>query len=338
MKNLIVFLMCLSFFGAGAKSWRLSNNPAVNADFSTFQAAHDAATEGDTIYVDGTGENLSYGAATITKKLIIIGPGYFLNENDSTQVAKTVARFNSMLIEPSAAGTEVYGIYFQHYSGYHLKIRASNVVISRNYFNQSGNDRILLRDNIQNVSITQNYAFSLSIEAGVTSNILVANNFFGDRVEMGNTSSGIFLNNVVRYHIQVYNSTIKNNIIYSDGSSNVLSENFSGSGNTIGYNISRVNLGASANSTNKANVNMSEVFVDFAGNQGYSTDGRWQLKTGGPASGAGENGIDCGMFGGSAPYILSGLPPVPRIYEAVIPTSGSSVSGLPVIIKVKAQN
>ena len=83
---------------------------------------------------------------------------------------------------------------------------------------------------------------------------------------------------------------------------------------------------------------MSEVFVDFAGNQGYSTDERWQLKSGGLASGAGENGIDCGMFGGSAPYILSGLPPVPRIYEAIISTSGSSVSGLPVIIKVKSQN
>jgi hypothetical protein len=336
MRNLIVFLMCLSFFGAGAKSWRLSNNPAVKADFSTFQAAHDAATEGDTIYVDGTGVNLSYGAATVSKKLIIIGPGYFLEENDSTQVAKTVARFNSMLIEPSAAGTEVYGIYFQHYSGYHLKIRASNVVISRNYFNQSGNDRILLRDNIQNVSITQNYAFSLSIEAGVTSNILVANNFFGDRVEMGNTSSGIFLNNLVRYHIQVYNSVIKNNIIYSGGSSVVISESYSG--NTIKNNLYVGNLGSTGNSTNKANVNMDEVFVDFAGNLGYSTDGRWQLKPGGPASGAGENGIDCGMFGGSAPYVLSGLPPVPRIYEAIVPTSGSSVSGLPVIIKVKAQN
>lgn len=338
MKNLIVILMCLSFFGAGAKSWRLSNNPAVKAHFSTFQAAHDAAAAGDTIYVDGTGVNLSYGAATVSKKLIIIGPGYFLDENDSTQVSKTVARFYSMDIQTSAEGTEVYGIYFHHFSGYNLNIRASNVVISRNYFNQSTNDRILLNGNIQNVTITQNYAFKLQTASGMTSNILVANNFFGDRLEMGNTSSGIFINNVVKLHIQVYNSAIKNNIIYSEGSSNVLSENFSGSGNTIGHNISRVNLGVSANSTNKANVNMSEVFVDFAGNQGYSADGRWQLKPGGPASGAGENGTDCGMFGGSAPYVLSGLPPVPRIYEAIVPTSGSSVSGLPVIIKVKAQN
>ena len=107
MRNLIVFLMCLSFFGAGAKSWRLSNNPAVKADFSTFQAAHDAAAAGDTIYVDGTGENLSYGHAAVTKKLIIIGPGYFLNENDSTQANKIYARLYSMVIESSAAGTEV---------------------------------------------------------------------------------------------------------------------------------------------------------------------------------------------------------------------------------------
>jgi hypothetical protein len=337
MKNLIVFLMCLSFFGAGAKSWRLSNNPAVKADFSTFQAAHDAAAAGDTIYVDGTGENLSYGAATITKKLIIIGPGYFLNENDSTQANKIYARLYSMVIESSAAGTEVYGLYF-HYSGNaaHLTVKASNVLISRNLFLQHGYNIIYINGNIQNVTITQNYAFQIHNNSGTASNIFIANNFIGDRLDMQNTSSGIFINNVVRYHIHAYNSIIKNNIIYSGGSSVVVSESYSG--NTIKNNLYVGNLGSTGNSTNKANVNMVEVFVDFAGNQGYSTDGRWQLKPGGPASGAGENGIDCGMFGGSAPYVLSGLPPVPRIYEAVIPTSGSSVSGLPVIIKVKAQN
>jgi hypothetical protein len=336
MKNLIVFLMCLSFLGAGAKSWRLSNNPAVEADFSTFQAAHDAATEGDTIYVDGTGEYLSYGAATITKKLVVIGPGYFLNENDSTQANKIYARLYSMVIESSAAGTEVYGLYFYASGTTHLTVKASNVVISRNFFFQNGYNIIYLNGNIQNVTITQNYAYQIHNNSGTASNILVANNFIGDRIDMGNASSGVFYNNVVRYHIHAYNSMIKNNIIYGEGSSVVLSESYSG--NTISNNLYLGTLGFTGNSTNKANVNMNEVFVDFAGNQGYSTDGRWRLKPGGPASGAGENRIDCGMFGGSAPYVLSGLPPVPRIYEAIIPTSGSSVSGLPVIIKVKAQN
>ncbi|HSO89285.1 MAG TPA: right-handed parallel beta-helix repeat-containing protein [Draconibacterium sp.] len=336
MKTLILLMMCLSFLGVNAKNWRLSNNPAVKADFSTFESAHEAAAAGDTIYVDGTGENLSYGNATLTKKLILIGPGYFLNENDSTQANKIYARLYSMVIESSAAGTEVYGLYFYASGTTHLTVKASNVVISRNFFFQNGYNNIYLNGNIQNVTITQNYAYQIHNNSGTASNILVANNFIGDRIDMQNTSNGIFINNVVRYHIHAYNSIIKNNIIYGEGSSVVLSEGYSG--NTIRNNLFVGNLGFTGNSTNKANVNMSEVFVDFDGNQGYSTDGKWQLKAGGPASGAGENGIDCGMFGGSLPYVLSGIPPVPHIYEAVISTSGSSVSGLPVIIKVKSQN
>jgi len=89
---------------------------------------------------------------------------------------------------------------------------------------------------------------------------------------------------------------------------------------------------------NVSNVDMNFVFIDFNGNLDYSTDGKWQLDPDGPAAGAGEEGVDCGMFGGLTPYVLSGLPPVPRIYEANIPLSGSSVSGLPVTIKVKSQN
>jgi len=56
MKRLTTIFLMLCFFSAGATSWRLNNNPTVNADFSTFQAAHDAASAGDTIYVEGTGD------------------------------------------------------------------------------------------------------------------------------------------------------------------------------------------------------------------------------------------------------------------------------------------
>jgi hypothetical protein len=42
------------------------------------------------------------------------------------------------------------------------------------------------------------------------------------------------------------------------------------------------------------------------------------------------------MYGGVSPYVLSGLPPLPRIYEASIPGAAYSGEGLPVTIKVKA--
>ena len=39
-------------------------------------------------------------------------------------------------------------------------------------------------------------------------------------------------------------------------------------------------------------------------------------------------------FGGSSPYILSGLPNVPHIYEIIAPTSASAASGLEVTVKI----
>ncbi|MCK4754754.1 MAG: right-handed parallel beta-helix repeat-containing protein, partial [Calditrichia bacterium] len=60
------------------------------------------------------------------------------------------------------------------------------------------------------------------------------------------------------------------------------------------------------------------------------------LKNGSPAIGAGSGGTDCGAFGGLSPYILSGIPNLPHIYEADVPASASSESGLQVTIKVKS--
>jgi len=67
-----------------------------------------------------------------------------------------------------------------------------------------------------------------------------------------------------------------------------------------------------------------------------STDGKWQLKAGSPAIGAGVGGIDCGAFGGLGPYILSGLPTGPVIYQLNVSSHSVTGNKLPVTIKVKS--
>jgi hypothetical protein len=273
--------------------------------------------------------------------MVLIGPGYFLNQNDSTYANANFARFLSIKIQATAAGTEIYGVYIftTDNNTNNLKIYASDVIISRNYFNQSGQNALSIQSDVQNVTITQNYLYELYVNAKA-SNIIISNNYIGYRIYIGiNSSSGMITNNVIAQRIEnVYNCQIKNNIIYQAAGGDVLSVN--NSGNYIAYNLSSAALPASGNygPGNLESVDMSTVFAGYPTQGAYSTDGRWQLLDGGPASGAGEGGIDCGMFGGSLPYVLSGLPAIPRIYEAIIPTAGSTVSGLPVIIKVKSQN
>jgi len=84
---------------------------------------------------------------------------------------------------------------------------------------------------------------------------------------------------------------------------------------------------------NQRNVVMDNVFV------GGDYDARWKLREGSPAKGAGANGEDCGIFGGSSPYVLSGVPPLPTIYYFDVPVSvPSTPNTLPIEIKVKVSN
>ena len=107
-------------------------------------------------------------------------------------------------------------------------------------------------------------------------------------------------------------------------------------GNTISYNI----LGSSDTVAigNQYDVDMASVFVDYDGALGYSTDGKWQLKAGSPAIGTGLGGVDCGAFDGIEPYVLSGLPEVPHIYEVIMPGTVISDEDLSVTVRVKAQD
>jgi hypothetical protein len=271
---------------------------------------------------------------------VLIGPGYFLTENDSTYANPNFARFLSIRIQATAAGTEIYGVYVftQDANTNNLVVYASDVIISRNYFYPSGQNTLSIHANVQNVTITQNYLYEVYLNA-TASNMIISNNFIQYRIIMNNTSSGIITNNVVGQQIEnAYNSQIKNNILFENIGGDVLSVNHSG--NYVAYNITATQLvgGGSYGPGNVGSVDMSTVFTGYPTQGDYSTDARWQIKAGGPADGAGEGGIDCGMFGGSLPYVLSGLPAIPRIYEAIIPTAGSTVSGLPVIIRVKSQN
>ncbi|MEE4175993.1 MAG: right-handed parallel beta-helix repeat-containing protein [Bacteroides sp.] len=339
MKKIFTLMFCLCALGASATIWRLNNNLAVEADFRTFAEAQEAASAGDTIFVEGNGMANHYGQITITKKLVLIGPGYFLDENDSTYVNGNFARFMSITVQSTAPGTEIYGIYLfsGDYNIRYLTIRASNVIAARNFFNPHDYEAIRIDSVVQNVTIAQNFAYRIDI-AAAASNFIISNNYIHDRINLNPSSNGIISNNVISTGIfNAYNSQIKNNILFAMSGGDVFT--YPNTGNFISYNILSGALGTgSYGPGNVANVSMADVFLGYPSQGNYSRDQRWQLKPDGPAAGAGEEEIDCGMFGGALPYILSGLPAVPRVYEAVVPTAGSTSAGLPVIIKIKSQN
>ena len=62
---------------------------------------------------------------------------------------------------------------------------------------------------------------------------------------------------------------------------------------------------------NQQNVDMTTVFEDYT----TYIDNGYLLKAGSSAIGAGMLGVDCGAFGTNDPYVLSGMPPIPAIFD-----------------------
>jgi hypothetical protein len=302
---------------------RVNNNAGADPDYATIQAANDAAINGDTIYIEGS--TTAYASADISKRLIIIGPGYFLTENDSTQANGLEVVINGAInFNAGSSGSIIIGCVV----GY-INIGADNLTITR--CNVSGFG--LNVNTVNNILIVQNYCSSIHLPSYNMTNSIIANNIVG--FINCNYSSGPLqiINNIVTGNIyggiSVYNSSIANNIL-TNASVNMPVN----TGNTINNNIF-ASAGTNANG-NLYNVVMTNVFVDFSGSLKYSDDAKWKLKTGSPAIGAGTGGVDCGVFGGAAPYVLSGMPNLPHIYEASIPGTAYSDKGLSCTIKVKS--
>ena len=77
--------MTASVQQAAAKSWRVNYDTFANADFRTINEAmsSESVTDGDTLYLD-KGCRLN-DQQTVSKAVTIIGPGYFIGENNADE-------------------------------------------------------------------------------------------------------------------------------------------------------------------------------------------------------------------------------------------------------------
>jgi hypothetical protein len=315
---LILFFATLNANNVLATVWRVNNRAGVNADFASLTEAQNSSSviAGDTLYLEAS--SASHGNVTLTKRLVIIGPGFFLAENPETQADINSAKIDVLTLNNGSQGSVIKGC-----SLYRLIINTSNILFEGNYVISSTSSMlstIVFGENVNNIILRNNYIRQLyvlnsseAIRAQVTgvNNVTISNNY----IEVNSTVSG-------RYSLYLsdgFSGTIENNVLY--GSVTVNNSNFHNNILITGafyptntnytHNIGNTTQFGSLNG-NQQNVVMSNVFVGSAGN---STDGQWKLAGGSPAIGAGVDGVDCGMFGGSNPYRLSGLPNIPSIYQ-----------------------
>ena len=324
MKKIFLTLVAVcAAITANATILRVSNVPGSTAPFTTIEAAYDVASEGDTIMVDGSTQ--SYGNIKISKRLVLIGPGYLLLENGIIDEAAPSAQVNITLTEDekgTAAGTVV--------TGFHLimiRIDVDNCIVKRNYFKgSSSNSAINLRAN--NCVIHQNFIYNyidVMTSAGTgyyivhpyqfTNNIVVKASKFISGLANGYIAYNTFIPSAKKDKEEDYNcwrnvanSTIEHNImpttLVTYGSTSLTNDN-EYSDNYIG--VFDVDL-----TTLTTDKKIQAVELPMA-------EGKY------------------GAFAGDSPYVISGIPAAPVIEDLIVPTTVEAGSKMNVTIKVGIQ-
>ncbi len=327
---LLVILFCgLLTIPLMATTYRVNNRLSDNAAakiYSTIQGAFNAASNGDTIMLEGSPDIYNTGFS-FNKKLIVKGPGFFLGENPGISANKLPAIISSLSFYAGSNGSVIIGVSFN--STIYFTTETSNITFRRCSIPSTN-----WGTNTENITFSECYFLSGYTNIGTQSyqltNLVIWNCIFNGTISItGPGSTGEFINNVLNSNnITIPNGFVmKNNILFTTEKTNVDLPDLN---SFISYNISISDHFGTANN-NKANIVASSLFLGTG-----STDGKWQLKAASPAIDAGEGGTDCGAFGGLGPYILSGVPTGPVIYQLNVSSHSVTGNKLPVTIKVKS--
>jgi len=344
MKKLTTLLLVISMLFctvSHAKIRRVGGNPGnpvIGTDYTGDNAGLNAAindsNRGDTIFLyPGT-----YGI-TLSKKLVIIGPGYFINTiKDSTHanagLQNIVGSLNSLQLSlnPGSDSSIFLGIdSFMLYTN----CNSNNIIINRCNVSQitSNISNLICQNWNISQSILNNFylgmsRYSFSLYNGLFCNCLIVN---ADLSFSSIIQNCMFINNIFSGTCNLYKQKVQfiNNIFLN---ANLIDFLFSSFQNNISTQ-SDIPAG-----TNKLNVSASSIFVGYPTQGSYSNDARYKLSASSPAKGFGVGGVDCGMFGGSNPYVLSGIPSIPAFYYLSAPSINALTNPYTITFSVRSNN
>ncbi len=316
MRHLLLLVLFAGITSlVSAKIWTVDSGGGL-ADFTDIIAAISGADEGDTLLIKGS--STAYSTFSLSKKLCLIGPGYYLTENPNPYEYKNNARMGTVYFVAGSSGSQLIGIQASY-----IKINAGveNVLIKRclcTTVEISGDNNIIKQSNM----ITGGGAHAILCSG--TGNT-IRNNYIKDTENNYISAGNIVENNIISTsNLTITSSTFGNNIILTGN----LTFN-----STDPYNCICNASQCGTESGNQANVVMADVFVETG-----TSDGTWMLKVASPALGAGLGGVDCGMFGGLDPYVLSGIPDIPMITSIVVPSRANPTDGLDIKVTIQSNN
>lgn len=350
----ILSVLLASSNTANARIWRVNNNVTynqfstvidpTNQVFSSLQTAidSDAVVNGDTLLVEASVND--YGIIVLTKRLNIIGTGYFLDENLNLQNTAVTAKVLQLTFDINSSGSLVSGIEgsgstsFGYNAFYFSNNPLNNITITKCNIAQIRFQNAV-GTLIHNVVISKNFIVSINyISAsfggnGTIDGLIITNNYFAN-LTLSDRFLGSISQNVINNGVNIQGNEFQNNIVIGG----TITPN-NNSNSTMHHNIFTFALPSflTAASNNKPSLNTNYIFQNY---NDPSSDKKYQLRSVGSCNECyqGFNGFQIGMFGGSDPYVLSGIPAIPTIYKLQSVSTTGVGSSIPVTISSKSNN
>lgn len=314
MRNQFLLFTAILFaaVNANAAIRTVSNNLNSPGQFNNIAAAIAAASNGDTIYVQGTAYN--YGTAYVNKQLVFFGPGH----NPQKQNALP-ATFDNFYMQTGSNGSKIIGfnvltyVYAQNQnidnvSVIHCKI-GNRVYLNSDYHDNWLIDGCVFTNTNENIEGYYN-------QSGHTVRNCILN---GDIRNFYNSGQGYHYcnNNIFLRSGNVFSNTyywyVNNCVFYRANTTQNGWQQFS---NCLVYLPQN---GTTTFPNGSGHQNANPLFVNFpaaGANFDYSYD--FNLQAGSPADNTGNDGTDLGVYGGLGDFEQNGNPRIPAVTEISI--------------------
>ena len=349
MKTSILKLTLLLFGTSlfAQTTWTVDNRPGTTAQFTSVQAAHDAAAAGDFIYVHPSPN--SYGSLVIRKKINLRGIGHNpelvngesaflstiqLSRNTTEATSSSNSSISGLNITTILDGNEAAFLnvliqnnrisYLNFYQAYNFIIQG-NVFDSTSgfsiFFNTASHANNIISHNIFNMVSNTSPTFA------IFNNLIASDNVSNNLIVMNsNGATNTFFNNCI-------NPTVNNNI-FALGNTAVISSittnnstiNFQ---NCLTFDYGGQTIVALLGTNNQNNTNPQFTAIGSPANPAFDYAKNYKLAAGSPAINAGTDGSNLGIYGQGFLFQMRGYPfdlPYPtniNITNAIVEAGGT---------------
>ena len=344
MKNLwiTICILIFSYVAVQAATYTVSNKAGFDADYTSLQSAHNGASNGDTLLIQGTAilyrmDNYQY----FNKKLVIIGSGLFADQTLHKRTRIASNSWGRFILTAGASGAQFFGVDFV--SEVEIDQTTINVLFENCQFNgpldlsEGATDNLVVRNCIFN----QNNSSNIIMHQSAAKTVVFDNCVFDGYIQGSNNSVLDATFNHCLFHRQngasfinfpsaliVRNSIFLADTTFATGSSGCTFDN--------NLSINGGTLPPTGNNGSSNLTNADPLFKNYTSGQHFSSVHDYDVQGGSPVVGAASDGTDIGIHGGYTYYSKYGEVLIVPMIRSIEILNSSVRSGGTLNVHVKA--